>query len=127
MPLYRWTFPEEATDEALQACFEAREKWRHLAQYPVAWVIDVSHVIKAPATQRKAIAEHLKRFEDYNARWNAGCALIVPNAWLRGIVTAAFWLAPPKFPNKLFSDPLEAEAWATAQLEARMKRLSETG
>jgi hypothetical protein len=122
MPIYRWTFPKEGTDEELGACFRAREDWASSAQYPVAWVIDLSNIIKAPATQRKAFAEHLKRFE-HNARWNAGSALIVPNAWLRGLVTAVFWLSPPKFPNKLFSRASEAESWAKAQLEAKPAEL----
>jgi hypothetical protein len=119
-PLYRWTFPAEATDEELQSCFRAREEWAPRAQHPVAWVVDLTHITKAPATQRKAFAEHLKRFEDYNIRWNAGSALVVPNAWVRGVVTAAFWITPPKFPNKLFTEPNEAEAWARAQLRTRL-------
>lgn len=120
MPLYRWTFPSEATDEELQACFRAREAWAARAHHPVAWVVDLSNIVTAPATHRKAVAEHLKQFEDFNVRWNAGSALIVPNAWVRGLVTAAFWLAPPKFPTKLFSDPIEAEAWAKGQLRQRL-------
>ena len=79
---------------------------------PIAWVIDLTHITKAPATQRRALAGHLKRFEAFSARWNAGSALVVPNAWLRGLATAVFWVSPPKFPTELFSEPLEAERWA---------------
>jgi hypothetical protein len=121
MPLYRWTFPEEGTDEELHACLEARERWARRAHYHVAWVINLSHITKASATQRQAFGEHLKRFEEFNVRWNAGSALIVPSGWLRGLVTAVFWITPPKFPNKLFSEPLEAEAWAKAQLAAKLR------
>jgi hypothetical protein len=123
MPLYRWTFPSEATDEELSACLRAREDWAFRAHYHVAWVIDLSKITKAPATQRKAFAEHLKRFEEFNVRWNAGSALIVPSAWLRGLVTAVFWISPPRFPNKLFSEPLEAERWAKKQLAAKLAGL----
>jgi hypothetical protein len=120
MPIYQWTFPKEATDAELRACFQAREDWGARAEYPVAWVIDLSNIIKATATQRKAFGEHLKRFEEHNVRWNAGSALIVPNTWLRGLVTAVFWISPPKFPNKFFSEPVAGERWARKQLEARL-------
>ena len=123
MPIYRWTFPKEATDAELGACFRAREEWGCRAEYPVAWVIDLSNISKATATQRKAFGEHLKRFEEYNVRWNAGSALIVPNAWLRGLVTAVFWISPPGFPNKLFSGPAAAERWAKQQLATKLAEL----
>jgi hypothetical protein len=123
MPFYRWTFPSETTDEELGACFRAREEWALRARYHVAWITDLSHITKAPATQRKAFAEHLRRFEEFSARWNAGSALIVPSAWLRGLVTAVFWMSPPKFPNQLFSEPLEAESWAKKQLAAKLAEL----
>lgn len=124
MPVYRWTFPEVATDDELEACFEARRRWAARVHSPVAWVVDVSNVIKAPATQRRAVAEHMKSFEDFSTRWNAGSALVCPTAWLRGIVTAAFWIAPPKFPTELFATFDEAEAWAKAKLK---EKLAESG
>ncbi|MEM7436520.1 MAG: hypothetical protein AAF436_15290 [Myxococcota bacterium] len=120
MPIYRWVFPEGATDDELTACLDAREAWGEKAHYYVAWVIDLSSITKAPATQRKMFGEHLRRFEPHNLRWNTGSALIVPNAWLRGLVTAVFWFSPPKFPTKLFSDPLAAEQWAKQQLADKL-------
>jgi hypothetical protein len=66
-----------------------REDWAFRAHYHVARAIDLSKITKAPATQREAFAEHLKRFEEFNVRWNAGSALIVPSAWLRGLVNVA--------------------------------------
>ena len=120
MPLYRWTFPSEATDEELRACFRARNDWARRVRYPVAWVTDLSNITKAPATQRKALAEHLKQFEAFSERWNAGSALIVPSAWLRGLVTAVFWVSPPKYPHKTFSELVPGQRWAQEQLAARL-------
>lgn len=120
MPIYRWTFPSEATDEALGACLQAREDWATRARYDYAWVIDMSHITKAPATQRKALAGHLERFHEFGARWNAGSALIVPSAWLRGLATAVTWLSPPKFPYQLFPEPIEAERWAKERLAVKL-------
>ena len=39
MPIYRWTFPSEATDEELSASLRAREDWAIRARYPMAWVM----------------------------------------------------------------------------------------
>ncbi len=121
-PLYRWTFPSEATDEDLAACIRAREDWVRRARYPFAWIIDLSNVSSAPATQRKTLAEHLKSCETFSARWNAGSALVVPSAWLRGLTTAVFWVSPPKYPTELFSNVTEAERWANKQLAQALTR-----
>ena len=103
-----------------RACFRARNDWARRVRYPVAWVTDLSNITKAPATQRKALAEHLKQFEAFSERWNAGSALIVPSAWLRGLVTAVFWVSPPKYPHKTFSELLPGQRWAQEQLAARL-------
>ena len=85
MPLYRWTFPSEATNEELNACFRARDDWAIRVRHHFAWVVDLSNITKAPATQRKALAEHLRSYEEFSERWNAGSALIVPSAWPLGL------------------------------------------
>jgi len=120
MPIYRWTFPSAATDEQLTACLRAREELARHVRYDMAWIIDMSHIEEAPAIQRKAVAEHLQRFDADCGRRNAGSALIVPNAWLRGLVTAVTWISAPRFPIRLFSEPVEAERWAKRQLAARL-------
>lgn len=120
MPIYRWTFPSETTDEELSACFRARDDWATRVRYHFAWVIDLSNVTKAPATQRKALAEHLKRLEEFSERWNAGSALVVPSAWLRGLATAVFWISPPKYPHRTFSELLPGERWAREQLAEKL-------
>ena len=122
MPLYRWTFPEVATDEDLAACLEAREHWGLRARYEVAWVIDLSNLTNASATQRKMFVDHLKRFEWHNNRWNTGSAVIVPNGWLRGLVTAVFWFSPPDFPTKICANVQQGEQWARQQLDQRLGR-----
>ena len=68
MPIYRWTFPSEATDEELRASLRAREDLATRAHYYTAWVIDLSNITKAPATQCKVLAEHLKRFRELGGR-----------------------------------------------------------
>lgn len=120
MPIYEWSFPPNVTDDEIRAFAEARERWAERAQYPVAWVVDLSHITKATATQRRMFADHLKRFEPHDVLWNGGSALVVPSGWIRGLVTAVFWLSPPKFPNQAFGTRAEAFSWARLQLDAKI-------
>lgn len=124
VPIYEWTFPREASYEELTAFTEAREAWAERAQYPVAWVVELSNLSKANAKQRRMFAEHLKRFEAHDITWNGGSALIVPRAWLRGLVTAVFWIAPPKFPHQAFAKRTDALEWAQIQLDAKIAECS---
>ena len=115
-PLYILTFPESTTDEELLAFCNAREAWAERATHPVAWVVDLSAVRTVTARQRQIFATHLGRFERHDIAHNRGSALVVPNAILRGVVTAIFWIKPPRFPHELFTKPLEAISWADKQL-----------
>lgn len=123
VPIYEWAFPAEATDEELTAFIRAREEWATRAHYPVAWVVELSNLTKANAKQRRMFAEHLKRFERHDVLWNAGSALVVPSGWLRGLVTAVFWLSPPKFPNQAFAKRSDALEWAQIQLDVKTAEL----
>jgi hypothetical protein len=86
-------------------------------------VVELSNLTKANAKQRRVFAEHLKRFEGHDVLWNAGSALVVPSAWLRGLVTAVFWLSPPKFPNQAFAKRSDALEWAQIQLDVKTAEL----
>ncbi len=120
MPIYEYTFPAEATDEELDAFVRARDDWAKRAHYPVAWVVDLSNITKATAKQRRAFAKHLKGFEEHAVQWNGGSALIVPSGWLRGLVTAVFWISLPKFQYEWFDKRTDALEWAQMQLDAKI-------
>jgi hypothetical protein len=105
--------------EALEACVQAREKWAATTHEPVAWVVDLTRLTSVDARHRKAFADHLERFRPFDERWTAASAIVASNPWLRGLVTAVFWLAPPKFPNRVFADRDQAILWALSKLEQR--------
>lgn len=115
-PIYVMEFGESTTDEELKACCDAREAWAKRARYKVAWVVDLSRILEVTAKQRRIFADHLARFEPHDIAFNQGSALIVPNTFLRGVVTAIFWLKPPRFPNQTFANRTEAFAWAESRL-----------
>jgi hypothetical protein len=115
-PLYVMKFPVSTTDTELLACCDAREVWAERARYPVAWVVDMSAVRTVTARQRQLFGAHLGRMDQHNFTYNRGASLIVPNAVLRGMVTAAFWIKPPRFPHRLFASRAEGLHWAQEQL-----------
>ncbi len=115
-PLYVMEFGASTTDEELESLCRAREEWARHAKYEVAWVVDLSRILDVTAKQRRTFAEHLARFEPHDAKFNQGSGIVVPNTFLRGVLTAIFWLSPPRFPNQTFSTRAEAFAWAEARL-----------
>lgn len=115
-PLYVLKFPASTTDDELIACCDAREVWADRARYPVTWVVDMSAVRTVTPRQRQIFGAHLGRMDKHNFTYNRGASLIVPNAVIRGMVTAAFWIKPPRFPHRLFSNRGEGLRWAEEQL-----------
>lgn len=114
-PVYVLTFPETISDADLESCCEARERWAKQARFPVSWVVDLSRLDGVTAKQRRMMGDHLARFEPHDLAHNRGSAIVVPNAFLRGIVTAVFWLRPPRFPHQSFATRAEAMRWAEAR------------
>ena len=87
-------------------------------------MVDLSALKTPSAVQRRAFAEHLKRFEAHDVAYNQGSALIAPNAVVKGVLTAVFWLAPPKFPHQAFANEADAARWAQGRLDAQRARPS---
>jgi hypothetical protein len=118
-PLYVWTLRDDPTSSVVAACLAAREQWSEGTQEPVAWVVDLTQLSSVNAIQRKMFATHLERFRPFDEKWTAASAIVASSPWLRGLVTAVFWLSPPKFPNRVFADVESARTWAERELGAR--------
>jgi hypothetical protein len=114
-PVYVLALPDVFTDEELEACCTARERWAAKASFPVSWVVDLSRMHAVTAKQRKTMGDHLARFEHHDIAFNRGSAIVVPNPFVRGVVTAVFWLRPPRFPHQSFATRDEAIRWATSK------------
>ena len=115
-PVYVMRFPAGASDQELASLCETRERWAQHAQHPCAWVADMSLARSMPPTQRKLLADPPKRFEFHDITYNRGPAIAVTNAMIKGLTTAAFWLAPPKLPNQASDDVDKGMPWPTSQL-----------
>lgn len=74
----------------------------------VAIVFDASRSGERSATQRLEWARWIERHHRTISRFVAGCAFVVPNPLVRGIVTAVSWLRPLPCPHTLVEVRQEA-------------------
>jgi hypothetical protein len=110
-PIYQVTFPASASDEQLLAYCRAVESWSHQVAHPIAWLMDLSQVRGVSAHQRALFAKYMEGMRAFDERYTKGSALVLPNALLRGVATAIFWLQAPVFEHRTFADCSEGFAW----------------
>jgi hypothetical protein len=118
-PLLRLTYPEDAqlgeTTEMLAAvrAFYARNT------KPFAWVVDASQTAFPDAKARRVTAEHETLAQHHLRLFNCGTAFVIPSTFVRGVLTAIFWLSPPQYPHDVFSTLDPARDWALERLRLR--------
>ncbi len=83
-----------------------------------AVVMDIQQVLAMPAEQRKRTAARLKELAPKGERTVICNAHIVRSSLAKGMLSAIYWIAPPPFPTKVFTDRAEAEAWARERMAA---------
>ena len=81
-----------------------------------AFVFDVSHGVVPPARQRQQMGEWLRRHSAAVGRQCVAAAYVLPNAGLRGMLTAILWVAPHPIPHLVCKTLFEGRAWARSQL-----------
>jgi hypothetical protein len=77
----------------------------------------------APASQRKAAAQHSARHEELQKRTVVGSGIVITSAVMRGVITAVFWIRPPSIPTKLVASRDEALRYGLDLLEAHLSML----
>lgn len=111
-PLYYLTYPKASSDRELADGFAGLVSFYKTVRQPIAWVVDCTNVVTAPATQRRLAAKHLEEITPYSKRWDRAVAMVITTSWTRGLMTAIFWLSPPVFPYSVFADRVAATKWA---------------
>jgi hypothetical protein len=81
-------------------------------------VVDLSHLVIAPATQRKYAGEWTERTMELQRARSLGGAIVATSAIMRGAITAVQWFAKPPAPSKVFATRDEAIVFAVATIEA---------
>ncbi len=116
-PLVVSTLPTIVDDDTVQRLvdghrevFARRERFVHIG--------DLRQLRTLPnARIRQRLADWTKSIEGESARYNVGSALVVPNAVVRGGLTALSWLYKPVSPQYYGAAVEECHAWCMARLE----------
>ncbi|HEY6879984.1 MAG TPA: hypothetical protein VI299_18290 [Polyangiales bacterium] len=119
-PVLQVTFPQGYSYEQTEAMFNDVQSFYAQNSAPFAWVVDATRVSVADAKARKLTAEHEARSKEHLRRFNAGTAFVIESAWVRGIVTAIYWISPPAYPYEVFADVAYARAWARERVSSRV-------
>ncbi len=83
-------------------------------------IVDGRRVTEMPGPLvRKAFADSLAKHRLQLSDWCAGEAIVVESNFLRGLITAIFWITSPAHPSKTFTEPGAARDWTLTQLESR--------
>ncbi len=122
-PLYVWTFPREFADEELRAALDAHARWRQVAHFDSAFVVDLSPIVRTTARQRWMVARHISDATDHSTRWVRATSLIVPTSLHRALATAVFWIHRPPTPILVTEHFAEGLAHAMACLADDLPRV----
>jgi hypothetical protein len=114
--VFRAVMPKHTTDEELRGYLNVLFDLAQQRQHRFAWIVDMSHIMKATASQRRLFADSERRLAEHNARYSVGTALVIDTRWARGVLTAVFWMQKPTYPHAIVKSVDEAEAWVLARL-----------
>jgi len=120
------TPPAQLTDALLDGLLS--ELVEHLLRgQPYVLLFDLSTTAIPTAIQRRKLAEHMATYKATIEDVVRGIAIVAPNALVRGMVTALFWLVPPPIASHMCGTRAEASEWARGAMlspELRQKRRS---
>jgi len=105
------------TDDELQGMLEALEGFIDDPALRPAFVFDVSKGVVPPASQRQTMGAWLRDHAPTIGENCVAAAYVLPNAALRGMLTAIFWMASHPIPHHECKTVGEARAWARSQLQ----------
>ena len=110
-------FSGGVTDDELQTMLDTLERLVVDPSLRPAFVFDVSQGVVPPARQRQLMGEWLRRHSDAIGRHCVAAAYVLPNAGLRGMLTAILWVAPHPIPHLVCKTVAEGRTWARVELE----------
>ncbi len=74
-------------------------------------LVTIGALVSATASQRKRFGDFEKSMAVHDRDYVYACGLVVPNPVVRGLVTAIYWLKPPVYPYRMFTEQAEAMDW----------------
>jgi hypothetical protein len=119
-PIIVMTFPERVANDELEAALHDVQRWLLEVDRPFGFIVDMRRPLAISSVQRQMIAEVEKASAEKDRRYNAGQAIVVTNAIMRGIVTAISWMSPPIYPLRVVPSIEHAWHWMLPQFELAM-------
>lgn len=107
--------PTPITDQHLERLLS--ELVGHLRKKePYALVFDLTAAPAPTAVQRRMLSDHMRTHDLAIREYVRGLAVVTPATWVRGLITAVFWLAPPPMEYRFCDDVPAALSWARARV-----------
>lgn len=107
----------EVSDAEIEEFFgEQRAMLARGERYVEMAQTDGVHMI--PPSQRRRMADFLRETDPLATQLCAGLAVVIPNAILRGGMTAIFWIFRPSYPIKAVASVAEGAAYLLEVAEA---------
>ena len=110
------TFDGPVSDPELADMLEVLKGVVTDASRRAGFVFDVSRGVVSPASQRQTMAQWLKEHSPTIARNCTAAAYVLPNAALRGLLTALLWVVPHPIPHRVTASAVEAIDWVKGRL-----------
>jgi hypothetical protein len=111
----------EPSDEEVVRYMETHDAYLRRRELYGA-VLDANRATVMTAKQRKMVTEWLTARHDDLGRWHVAIALVAKSPVIRGFLTAIYWVSPPAYPYKIFSELEPAKAWVLGEIAARKAR-----
>ena len=116
------TFNGGVTDAELQSMLDRLQELVRDSVLRPAFVFDVSAGVVPPARQRQTMGQWLRAHQASIGRNCEAAAYVLPNAGLRGMLTAILWIAPHPIPHLVCGTVAEGKSWARGRLTVSAHR-----
>jgi hypothetical protein len=124
-PILVLTPMDNISDESIQDFMESFFAMVKAKKERYALIVDLRQRTNMSRKHRKLLTDELNKNKEFEEDYNAGTALIVNSAVIRGIMMSLFWLFSPKHPTDVFKTMERAVSWANSRLNPAI-RLSRT-
>jgi hypothetical protein len=110
-------FPARFSDEDLQEALRVVTAWLlNDVDAPFGFIADLGAVEAMSARRRSIMPAAERLYAHVDRAYNAGQAVVVASALMRGIITAVMWLSLPVYPLKVCAALAAAETFVEEQL-----------
>lgn len=114
-PIVRVTWKGEVSAEDIDAHFAAMKVLIERGQR-FGLVMSIIELDNPTPALRKRVTEHLANMRGPAKDVIVCNAHVVSSTTMRGILTAIYWVSPPPFLTKVFTDLFQAEEWVRSRL-----------